>query len=122
MIARASGAYASLPVPSFSAIGIRPMIVASDVISTGRSRTRQAVATASRTASPSSISRCVNSTMRMLFDTTMPTIITTPISDCTFSVVPVRVQREQHAGQSGGTASRMMNGSMNDRNCATRIR
>ena len=30
------------------------------------------------------------STIRMLFETTMPTIITTPISDMTFSVVPVR--------------------------------
>ena len=33
MIARASGAYASLPVPSFAAIGIRPIMVASDVMS-----------------------------------------------------------------------------------------
>ena len=50
--ARASGAYDSLPSPSFSAIGSRPMIVASDVISTGRSRTRQAVATASTGSHP----------------------------------------------------------------------
>ena len=43
MIARASGAYASLPVPSFSAIGISPMTVASDVIRIGRRRIRHDV-------------------------------------------------------------------------------
>ena len=48
MIARASGAYASLPVPSFSAIGTRPMIVASDVIRIGRSRMRHELTTASQ--------------------------------------------------------------------------
>ena len=52
--ARASGAYDSLPAPSFSAIGSSPMMVASDVISTGRSRTRAAVTTAWRTVMPSS--------------------------------------------------------------------
>ncbi len=36
MIARASGAYASLPVPNLSAIGIKPKTVASDVIRIGR--------------------------------------------------------------------------------------
>src|SRR6478672_1435907 len=35
IIARASGAYASLPVPSLIAIGIRPMMVARDVIRIG---------------------------------------------------------------------------------------
>ena len=36
MIARASGAYASLPVPSFMAIGSKPITVANDVIRIGR--------------------------------------------------------------------------------------
>ncbi len=75
--------------------------VASEVISTGRSRTRQASDTASRNGRPSSRSRLVNSTIRMLLETTMPTIITTPISDMTFSVVPVSQQDEQHSGQPG---------------------
>ena len=35
MMARASGAYCSLPVPSFSAIGTMPMMVASEVIRIG---------------------------------------------------------------------------------------
>ena len=56
-------------------------MVASDVIRTGRRRTRQACATASRTGLPSSRRRCVKSTIRMLFETTMPTIMITPISD-----------------------------------------
>ena len=80
-------------------------------------------ATASRTLMPSVTRRCVNSTIRMLFETTIPTIITTPISDCTFSVVPDSVQRQRaRRSDPGGTASRMMNGSTNDRNCATRIK
>ncbi len=52
MMARASGAYCSLPVPSFSAMGIMPMMVASEVIKMGRSRTRQEVITASSTDWP----------------------------------------------------------------------
>ena len=39
--ARAKGAYDSLPSPIFKAIGINPMMVASEVIRMGRSRTRQ---------------------------------------------------------------------------------
>ena len=52
MIAWAMGAYCSAPVPSFMAIGIIPMMVASEVIRMGRSRTRQAVITASATGRP----------------------------------------------------------------------
>ncbi len=47
MIARAMGVYCSAPVPILSAIGIMPMMVASEVIRIGRNRTRQAVMTAS---------------------------------------------------------------------------
>src|SRR5258708_39418098 len=52
----------------------------------------------------------------------MPTSMTTPISDITFSVVPVRYKTNSTPDKPGGTATRMMKGSMNDRNCATRIR
>ena len=58
----------------------------------------------------------------MLFETTIPTIITTPISDCTLSVVPVRYSMSSTPVSPVGTASRISNGSTNDRNCATRIR
>ena len=60
--------------------------------------------------------------MRMLFDTTMPVIMITPISDMTFSVVPVSSRKTSTPVMPGGIASRMMNGSMNDANCAIRIR
>ena len=43
MMARASGAYCSLPVPNASAIGTIPMMVASEVMRIGRRRTRQDV-------------------------------------------------------------------------------
>ena len=46
MMVRASGAYCSLPVPSFSAIGTMPMMVANEVIRIGRNRTRHEVITA----------------------------------------------------------------------------
>ena len=77
------------------------MIVASDVMRIGRNRMRQEFTTASNNDMPSSSRRCVNSTMRMLFDTTMPTIISTPISDCTFSVVLVTKSATKHAGEPG---------------------
>ena len=63
----------------------------------------------------------VNSTIRILFDTTMPTIITTPISDMTFSVVPVSNSVSNTPVKPVGTASRMINGSRNEANCATSI-
>ena len=52
----------------------------------------------------------------------MPTIISTPISDCTLSVVPVMNSATRTPVRPVGTASRIRNGSRNDRNCATRIR
>ena len=87
MMTRASGAYCSLPVPSFKAIGTMPMMVASEVIRIGRSRTRQAVMTASPADWPCCSSRCANSTIRMLFEAAILTSMSTPISDITFSVV-----------------------------------
>ena len=53
IMAWAMGAYCSAPVPSLSAIGIMPMMVASDVIRMGRRRTRHDVITASLTLKPS---------------------------------------------------------------------
>ena len=90
IIAVAKGAYASLPTPSFIAIGSRPMIVASDVIKIGRNRTLPDIATASSSAIPYFCCVGVLSTIWMLFDTTIPKIIKFHISDCTFRVVPLR--------------------------------
>ena len=52
IIARAIGVYCSPPSPSFIAMGIMPIIVASEVMRIGRRRTRQAVTTASSTDMP----------------------------------------------------------------------
>ena len=62
--------------------------MASEVISIGRNRTRKPRDRFLQRFSV--VMQCLtNSTMKMLFDTTMPTIITTPMSDITLSVVPV---------------------------------
>ena len=103
-------------------MGMSPIRVASEVINTGRNRTRQARDTASRRGRPSARNRRVNSTMRMLLDTTIPTIITTPISDITLRVVPLVNNISSTPVRPVGTASKMSSGSAKDLNCATRIR
>ena len=52
----------------------------------------------------------------------MPTIMTMPMRDMTFSEVSVNRSVMATPINPVGTASRMMKGSMNDLNCATRIR
>ena len=58
----------------------------------------------------------------MLFETTMPVIMMTPMSDMMFSVLPVTKRINTTPASPGGIAMRMMNGSMNDVNWAMRIR
>ena len=87
IMARAMGVYCSAPVPNRSAMGIMPMIVASEVIRMGRSRTRHAVTTASMGDNPWRSRLCAKSTIRMLFESAMPTSISTPIKDITFNVL-----------------------------------
>ena len=60
--------------------------------------------------------------MRMLFETTMPVIMITPISDMMLSVEPVKSRIRTTPASPGGMAMRMMKGSMKERNCAIRIR
>ena len=67
----------------------------------GRRRTLQAVMIASSSLSPCSRNWPVNSTIRMLSDTTMPVIISTPIGLMMFMVVPVNKQEENHARDAG---------------------
>ena len=110
MMARASGAYCSLPVPSFRAMGTIPMMVASEVIKIGRRRTRQEVITASSTDLPCSSRRCANSTIRMLLEAAMPTSIRTPISDITFRVVCVSGRITSTPMKPIGMASMIRNG------------
>ena len=80
----------------------------------GRKRTRQAVPTASRKGIPSARSVRANSTIKMLLETTMPTIMTTPMSDITLRVVPVSSNTTITPVIPGGIASKMMKGSMKD--------
>ena len=115
-MARASGAYCSLPVPIFKAIGTIPMMVASEVIRIGRKRTRQEVITASSTVRPCSSRRCANSTMRMLLDAATPTSIRMPIKDMTFKVVCVSGRITSTPMNPMGIASMMRNGSLKERN------
>ena len=57
---------------------------------------------------PSDLKDRVNSTIRMLFDTTMPAIMMTPISDMTFTVVCVTSRNRITPVMPGGIASRMI--------------
>ena len=81
-------------------MGIKPITVARDVISTGRNRIRLASVTASFKGFPSRHKLREKSTIRMLFETTIPTIITSPISDMMFSVVPVNSNMNKHPRKS----------------------
>ena len=60
--------------------------------------------------------------MRMLFETTMPVIMITPIKDMMFNELPVSSRIMTTPANPGGIAIRMMNGSINDLNWAIRIR
>ena len=63
-----------------------------------------------------------NSTMRMEFDTTMPVIMMTPISDMMLRVLPVKSRIMTTPARPGGMAMRMMNGSTNEVNWDIRMR
>jgi hypothetical protein len=122
IMARAIGAYCSAPVPSFIARGIMPMMVASDVIRIGRSRTLQAVMTASFGESPCDSRLCAKSTIRMLFESAMPISMSTPINDITFNVLCVSGKIMRTPMKPIGIASMIRNGSTKDLNCAVKIR
>ena len=62
---------------------------------------RHELTTASSSGMPSSSRRCVNSTMRMLFDTTMPTIISDAHQRLDVERRAGDVERDQHAGEPG---------------------
>src|SRR5690242_3139203 len=58
----------------------------------------------------------------MLLDMAIPASIRTPINDMTLSVVPVATSVNNTPEMAGGRANKMINGSLNERNWATRIR
>ena len=115
MTARPRGAFCSPPSPSATAIGTMPRIMASAVMSTGRSRVFPASMAASRTpmfcVTRASLAEF---TRRMLFEVAIPTAMIAPMNDSTFSVVPVPASIQRTPMSAPGTATRMMNGSRND--------
>src|SRR4029078_9633603 len=99
-----------------------PMIIASAVIRTGRSRVLPDSITASNGVSDSFRERrsLAKATTRIEFDTDMPTAMMAPISDITLMVVPVSANVQMMPSNAAGNALMMMKGSMQDWNRMTR--
>ena len=113
---------ARAPDPDARANGMQPAMKANEVIRIGRKRTLHANTVASSSGIPWSCKMPENSTIRMLLETTIPVIMITPIKDMMLSVLPVNSRIITTPARPGGIAMRMMNGSINDVNCAIRIR
>ena len=88
--ARARGTMVSFPSPYPNAKGSSPRMVASAVITIGLIRRRPASVTAISGVAPYRAMRFAKSTRRILFETTMPIIISVPIIDSTLADVLVR--------------------------------
>ena len=92
-----------------------PSTIASAVISTGRSRVKPASRAAARASTPVSTRRSfAKLTSRIEFDTAIPTAMIEPISDSTFSVVPVSASIQRMPTRAPGTAAMIMKGSSQD--------
>ena len=112
--ARPSGAFCSPPSPSPSDMGSMPMIMASAVIRTGRSRVYPAESAASMADFPSRRSSLAKVTMRMLFAVPTPIAMIAPMSEGTFSVVPHASSIQMMPHIAPGSAMMMMKGSVHD--------
>jgi len=88
----------------------------------GRNRVRPARISASRRLSPSARRVLAKSTSRMAFLVTRPMSMMSPMSDMMFTVSPVRNNMPAMPTTDKGSDSMMASGSMNDSNCAARIR
>ncbi len=94
-----------------------PMIIASAVMHTGRSRVVPAISAAcfaSLLPSPSPRESLAKVTTRMLFAVAIPIVISAPISDGTLNVVWVRNNIHTIPAKAPGSAMRMMNGMVHD--------
>ena len=90
------------------------MIIARDVISTGRKRVKPA-SIAARTESPWAASRSrANEIIRMLLAVATPMHMMAPIRAGTLSVVPVKNSDRTMPARAAGRAVMMMNGSSHD--------
>ena len=99
-----------------------PKIIAAVVIMIGRSRVRPAVISAVRRSMPRPRSTLVKSTSRIAFLVTRPISMIRPISDMMLMVSPVSTSMPAMPTIDSGSDSMIASGSMNDSNCAARIR
>ena len=99
-----------------------PKIIAEVVMMIGRSRVRPAWITAARRSSPRLRSTFVKSTSRIAFFVTSPISMMSPMSDMMLTVSPVARSISAMPTIDRGRDSMMASGSMNDSNCAARIR
>ena len=92
------------------------MIIASAVMSTGRKRVNPAESAASCAffGSLPQRSSFANVTTKMLFAVATPMAMIAPMSDGTFSVVPVMKSIQMMPHNAPGNAMMMMNGSVHD--------
>ena len=95
-------------------MGIMPTIMASAVISTGRSRVNPALTAASTEFFPSFICEAAKVTSRMLLEVATPMHMMAPISEGTFRVVPVRNSIQAIPARAPGNAVMMIKGSTQD--------
>ena len=99
-----------------------PKIIAAVVIMIGRSRVRPAVMSALRRSRPRPRRTFVKSTSRIAFLVTSPISMIRPMSDMMLIVSPVMASVPAMPTIDSGSESMIASGSMNDSNCAARIR
>ena len=92
-------------------MGSMPMIIASAVMTIGRSRVQPASTAASAAVRPSSMRSLANVTSRIEFAVATPIDIIAPISDGTLKVLWVRNSAQTTPAKAPGSAVMMMKGS-----------
>src|SRR2546430_12357191 len=112
--ARASGAFCSPPSPRPNAIGSIPMIMASAVMQTGRSRTEPALRAASKAESPARRWSSAKVMSRTLFAVATPKAMMLPINDGTLNVVWVTNSIHTMPHSAPGSAITITRGSSHD--------
>src|SRR6185312_5435103 len=119
--ASASGWLASVPCSSPIAVGMRPITVASEVMTMGTKRERAASTIDSTGSAPSSSRRAASSTRRMPFDTAMPMTMRMPMSAVIEKPWPAASSAVTMPTSATGIVKSMMNGSRSERNCDAMI-
>ena len=112
------GLQVSEPSPALIAIGTIPKMVVNEVINTGRKRERQAIAIASYRRMPRSRIKLMKSINTIPFFVTIPTNMIPPKAATILKVVFVSNKARTTPVKANGIANMMMNGILNDSNCA----